>query len=144
MKRYIKAPSGLIIIIFTWHNRPEFDGTEIEFDNNWPEQDLLINGKNILNEFGTPIFTWDGENAIERSQSEIDSDPEFIQRYKVMKKTELNNYIGDNLLDVIIPGTKSLDDIVAQWNIFKKNASSWTTKQDVDTAFETAIDWLTE
>ena len=37
MKRYIKAPSGLIIIIFTWHNSPEFDGTEIEFDNNYKD-----------------------------------------------------------------------------------------------------------
>ena len=29
-------------------------------------------------------------------------------------------------------------------NSFKTNASSWTTKQQIDNAFDTAINWLND
>ena len=142
MKRYIKINNNnfIIIKIFTWYVRPEFDGTEIELDDNGP--DLKINGKNILNEYDFPIFIYTNGIVIERTQSEIDNDPDFIIYYKKLKKEELNRYVGDNLLDVIKPGIRSLEDIVTAWNSFKTNASSWTTKQQIDNAFDTAINWL--
>lgn len=142
MKAYIKINNNdEIIDLFFEHQKIKFDGTEIFYSSDLVK--LKINGKSISSEYGVPIFIWDEENAMEKTQTEIDNDPDFVQRYKVMKKAELNKYIGDNLLNVIIPGTRSLNDIVAQWNTFKTNSSSWTTKQDVDNAFETAINWLT-
>lgn len=142
MKRYIKTNNdNQIIKIFTWHTRPEFDGSEILYDDNWPEQGLLVNEKNILNEFETPVFTWDGSSATERTQDDIDSDSDFIVYYKQLKKDELQAYIGLNTLDILPNHTWT--EIVTQWESFKENASNWTTKQEIDTVFNNAISWLT-
>ena len=143
MTRYIKIDENNIPTnVFNDSSRYLFDGTEIYLDDNWDS--TIYNGKEIFNEYEVAQFTWDPTEKIliERNQSEIDNDPSFITYYKKLKKEELNKYVGDNLLDVIKPGIRSLEDIVTAWNSFKTNASSWTTKQQVDNAFDTSINWL--
>ena len=140
MKRYIKINSNNEIIdLFNWFYRGQFDGSEIELDDTTPFL-LTINGKTVLNEFGFPVFIWNGTSAVEKSQSEIDSDPDFIIFYKKLKKDELQVYIGTHILDIL--ENHAWAEIVTQWGNFKQNASSWTTKSQIDTAFNNAINWL--
>jgi hypothetical protein len=141
MNKYIKInEDNEIIECFYEYQKNMFDGTEILLGD-FPKKSSL-NGKGIFDQWGYPIFIWDGNNIIEKTQNEIDSNPKFIQWYKQKKKVELNKYIGNNLLDIIKPGIRELSDIIVYWNNFKTNSSSWITKQQVDNAFDTAINWL--
>lgn len=140
MKRYIKVDNdNNIIAVFTWFQRWQFDGTEIELDDEGFS--TQINGIEALTEWGFSKFIYAGGEAVEKTQTEIDSDVEFIEFYKQLKKDELQAYIGLHTLDILINHTWS--EIVTQWQAFKTNASSWTTKQDIDNAFDIAINWLT-
>lgn len=140
MKRYIKInENNEITDLFNWFSRYQFDGTEIEFDDTIPFI-YTINGETIKNEFGVLKFTWDGSSALLKSQSSIDNDPEFIIEYKKLKKEELQAYIGMHTLDIL--NNHTWTEIVTQWNNFKQNASGWTTKSQVDNAFNQAINWL--
>lgn len=95
-----------------------------------------INGKSISDKFGTFIFKYIDETVVEKTQAEIDVDS--VPKYKKIKKEQLFNYIKNNEYDI----NKTLNEIRTAWAQFKTNASSWTTIQDVDNAYDQAIIWL--
>lgn len=84
-KRFIKLnKNDDIIFIFCDYQIEFFDGTEIPLDE-VEKPHHKINGKSISNEAGAPIFRWDRDRKkpVEKSQSEIDSDP-ANEKYRKM------------------------------------------------------------
>jgi len=138
MNKYIKvnASNEITDVFFEWQKN-KFDGTEILLEDTTIIRHS-VNNKSISNDYGVYIFTWDGTMATEKTQTEIDDNPDFITDYKKQKKDQLFAYIASNLYDI----NRTLDQIRTQWTSFKTNAASWTTKQDVDDAYDQAIVWL--
>jgi len=136
MKRYIKknAENLIIDLFFEWQKN-KFDGAEIEISDG---DKLKIDGKSISNEFGTPIFEMIGDTPTERSQLDIDNDPDFIKRYKQHLKSKLKSIIDNEIIEV----SRTLAEIRTKWNDFKTTAASETTKSGLDTLYNNAITWL--
>jgi len=137
MNEYIKTNNENEIIDVFYDHQDKFDGTEI-FTGDKTQATRI---RNISNEYGVFIYTWDGTKAVKKTAAVINNDPDFLIKYKLMKKDELQQYIGSNLLTVI-KADRSLLDIVEQYTIFVSNASSWNTKAAIDGAFNSAISWL--
>jgi len=144
MRKYIKVNGNdRIVDVFFEYQKAKIDGSEIFLE----DTDYIchrINDKSISDENGNFIFVWNGTAVVEKTQTEIDDyfNNNLLTDYKIKKRDQLGKNIGDNLLKYIKPGTRSIEDIVTQYNQFVTNSSSWTTKQDVDDAFNTAITWL--
>lgn len=138
MDQYIIVDNNNNIIdtFFTYQKDKIKIPAKILYQSDVSEIKHKINGKSISNEYGAYIFRWTGSVAVERSATEIEAD--FIQDYKKQKKEQLFQYIRDNLYDI----NRTLDQIRTQWASFKTNASSWTTVQQVDDAYDQAIVWL--
>lgn len=135
MERYIKINnSNLICDLFFKYQKNKFDGNEILLDD-LPEKSLLINDKYISDENGNYIFEYD-EGEIIEIDPYIDTD--ILLLYKLKKRDELYALMWP----ATIEGNRTLDDIITQWATFKANAPTWTTKAQVDAAFETAKTWL--
>lgn len=138
MKKYIKIndKNEIVDVLFDYQKR-KFDGTEIFYEDTEIKKHK-INDKSISSEYGVYIFTWNGSSAVEKTQSEIDNDADFIVKYRKMEKRELIAYIKDKFFE----STKSLEEIRIRWATFKTNASSFTTKQEIDDAVDNAKAWL--
>ena len=138
MNKYIKINAkNEIIDVFFEKQKNKKDGTEIFLENTEIKKHK-INDKSISNQYGVPIFIWNGSSAMEKTQEEIDNDVDFLVDYKKKKKGELIAKIKDSLFET----SRSLDEIRVKWAEFKASASSLTTKQEIDDACSSAVTWL--
>lgn len=140
MNKYIKInDNNEITDVFFEYQQNKFDGSEILIGDAAIKH--KINNNSIANEYGVLVYIWNGTSATKKTAAAINNDADFLIRYKLMKKDELERYIGSNLLTVV-KTDRTLQDIIIQWDAFKSGASSWNTKAAVDTAFNNAISWL--
>lgn len=138
MERLIKVDghNRIIDLFFRWQK--EKYATYDYYLDDHAYEGLKINGKSISDEYGNPIFIYIGDRAQEIPIETRESDPDFIAKYKKIKKEELQNILKNEWLDV----TRTQEEIKTRWQTFKQNASSWTTKDEIDTAFNQAVTWL--
>jgi tRNA nucleotidyltransferase (CCA-adding enzyme) len=131
MNKYIKVDgSNLIIDVFFTFQKSKFDGTEIFLE----DTEIIkhkINNKSISDEYGNYIFEY-----VSGVITEVATD--LVAGYKKKKKEELESIFKNNWLDT----TRTMAEIKTKWATLKSNASSWTTIEDIDIAYDSAIAWL--
>jgi len=142
MNKYIEINENneIIDVFFDWQKEKMQSSTKILLEEDTTETKHKINGKSISEEFGCFIFLYNNGTITEKTQSEIETSAEYIIRYKKIKRDELKAYIeSDSITDGI---TKTIPEIKIKWQQFKTNSSNWTTKQEIDDAFNEAVTWL--
>ena len=138
MNKYIKINlSNEVIDVFFEYQKNKFDGTEILLGNVKPPYKHKINNKSISDEFGNFIFTWDGIQIFEKSQTEIDATG--FNDYKKFKIKELKNIILNNWpLEI----NKTSAQLKTFWDDFNVVSETWENKTDADSDYEDALVWL--
>ena len=147
MKRYIKVntKNEIIDLFFeAWKDR--FDGTEIYLDDK-DFGDVTIDGKYISNDYGASIFEYNSGTITEKTPAEIASDPNFIG-YKRKVWKELFGLLKDNLFEIIVNKREAgdpdfdFDSIIPIAKNFRTNLMNVTTKEELDSKKQTAINWM--
>jgi len=139
MKKYIKVNvNGEICDVFFKYQKDKFDGTEILISDTDKKHKLADYRtpdelKSISDEMGNYIFWYSNSNIIEVSTETL-----FVNKYKKQRYRDLKALIKDNL----VFSDKSIDQIKNQIANLKSQHESWQTRSEVDTAFDTFIDWL--
>jgi len=72
----------------------------------------------------------------------LDADADYVAWYKIHLKSELQQVIGDNLLDILNSGLSLETDIVPQWSGFLSAGASMTTVTELNAHYNSAIDFL--
>lgn len=134
MNKYIKINTNNEIIDVFFECQDKFDGTEILIGD--LPKTHKINDKSISDEYGTFIFTWSGSEAIEKDAAEVEQ--ASLGKYKAQKRDALFTLIMGSLLST----SRTLQELQDQWPAFAAAAIAAETKQEIDTLFNNAVNWL--
>lgn len=143
MNKYIEINQNneIIDVFFDWQKPKMKSQTKILLEEDTQDTKQRINGKSISVDVGEFIFTYIDGVVTERIQEEIESSATYIQKYKKLKKDEMEYFVNNNSLTDGI--TRDWPDIKARWQQFKADSENWTTKQEIDDAVNQAKTWLT-
>jgi len=131
-------------------NRYERSGSYlIKFDASYTATNFILIDQNIIDlidDEGLPNYKVEydtgGQPVIilidDKSIIDLDSLNSLGTHYKLKKRDELKAYIKESWME----SDRTVDQIRTQWNNLKSAASGWTTKGDVDTAFNTFVNWF--
>jgi len=100
-----------------------------------------------LNTDGSYKFKISDGIHVERTQSEIESDSTFLNKYKKNTWKELFQLLKDNLFEIIVSRRDGgdtgfdFDDVTVKAKNFRDNLAGLSTIEEVDSAKESAITW---